>query len=189
MLYTADCRSTDESCPVVKFADDTELVGKIKYDEDAIYHKQIENFVNWCDKNYLYLNVSKTKERCIDFRKNQRCPTPVYIKGKAVKRVDTCKYLGVVFDSKLNWKENINSVLKKVNSRMYCMRKLRLFGVNSDMLVTFYNAVTGSVCWGGNISKLDRGRLEKIVKKSRSCCGKALDNFKTLHKKRDCTEN
>ena len=33
----------------------------------------------------------------------------------------------------------------------------------------------GSVCWGGNISKLDRGRLEKIVKKkkSRSCCGKA----------------
>ena len=112
-LYTADCRSTDESCPVVKFTDDTELVGKISYDEDAIYHKQIENFVNWCDKNYLYLNVSKTKERCIDFRKKQRCPKPVYIKGEAVERVDTYKYLVVVFDSKLNWKENINSVLKK----------------------------------------------------------------------------
>ena len=27
-LYTADCRSTDESCPLVKFADDMELVGK-----------------------------------------------------------------------------------------------------------------------------------------------------------------
>ena len=44
-------------------------------------------------------------------------------------------------DSKLNWKKNINSALKKVNLRMYCMRKLRSFGVNSDMLVTFYNAV------------------------------------------------
>ena len=49
------------------------------------------------------------------------------------------------------------------------MRKLRSFGVNSDMLVTFYNAVIysiimfGSVCWGGNISKSDRGRLEKII--------------------------
>ena len=81
------------------------------------------------------------------------------------------------------WKENINSVLKKVNSRMYCMRKLRSFGVNSDMLVTFCNAVIcsiimfGSVCWGGNISKLDRGRLEKNVKKSRSCCGKAIGQF------------
>ena len=78
---------------------------------------------------------------CIDFRKNQRCPKPVYIKGEAVERVDTYKYLGVVFDSKLNWKENINSVLKKVNLRVNCMRKLRSFGVNSDMRVTFYNAV------------------------------------------------
>ena len=51
-----------------------------------------------------------------------------------------------------------------------------------------YNAVIcsivmfGSVCWDGNISKLDRGRLEKIVKQSRSCCGKATDIFK--HEKR-----
>ena len=83
----------------------------------------------------------------------------------------------MVFDSNLNWKENSNSVLKNVNSGMYCMRKLRSFGVKADMLVTsffsflFYNAVIcssimfGSVCWGGNISKLDRRRLEKIVKK------------------------
>ena len=72
----------------------------------------------------------------------------------------------MVFGSKLNWKENSNYVLTKVNSRMYCMRNLRSFGVNSDMLVTFYNAVIcsiimfSSVCWGGNISKLDRGRME-----------------------------
>ena len=73
-LYTADCRSTDKSCPLVKFVDDTEVVGKISNDEDALYHKQIEYFVNWCDKNYLYLNVSKTKEMCTDFRKNQGFP-------------------------------------------------------------------------------------------------------------------
>ena len=113
-MYTAGCRSgTDGSCSLVKFADDTELVGKISSDKDAPYHKQTENCVNWCDKNYLYLNVFKTKELCIDFTKNQRCPKPVYIKEEAVERVGTYKYLGVVFDSKLNWKENIKSVLKK----------------------------------------------------------------------------
>ena len=58
------------------------------------------------------------------------------------------------------------------------------------MLVTFYNAVIcsiimfGSVCWGGNISKLDRGRLEKIVIKAGNVVGKPLDSFE-----RDCTEN
>ena len=81
-----------------------------------------------------------------------------------MERVGTYKYLGVVFDRRLNWKENINCVLKKVNPRMYCMRKLRSFGVHSDMLVTFYNAVTCSlimfsfVCRGGNISKFDKGK-------------------------------
>ena len=35
----------------------------------------------------------------------------VYTKGEAVVRVEAYKYFGVVFDSKLNWKENINSVL------------------------------------------------------------------------------
>ena len=95
----------------------------------------------------------------------------------------TAAALLILQQSKLNWKENINSVLKNVNSRMHGMRKLISFGVNSDMFVTFHNAVIcsiiifGSVCWGGNISKLGRGRLENIVKKSMSCCRKATGQF------------
>ena len=71
------------------------------------------------------------------------------------------------------------------------MEKLRSFGVNSDMLVTFYNALIcsfimfGSLCWGGNSSKFDNWRLEKVVKKkekkeeekSKSCSGKATGQF------------
>ena len=51
---------------------------------------------------------------CIDFKKNQNAPNQS--QGEAVERVDIYKYLRVVFDSKFNWKENISSVLKKVNS-------------------------------------------------------------------------
>ena len=52
-------------------------------------------------------------ERNVHFTKNQRCPKPSYVKAEAVERVDTYKQLGVVFDSKLTRKENINSALKK----------------------------------------------------------------------------
>ena len=143
-LYTADCRSTNESCPLVKFADDTELVGKISNDEDAKqmwYTSRLKTLWIGVIKIICIWRFPKWKRCALSLRKNQRCPEPVHIKGEAMERVDTYKYLGVVFDTKLNWKENINAVLKKVNSRMYCMRKLRSFGVNSGMWVTFYNAV------------------------------------------------
>ena len=74
------------------------------------------------------------------------------------------------------------------------MRNLRSFGINSDMLVTFYNAVIcsiimfGSLCWGGNISKLDRGRLEKIVKKQ-VMLWESHWTVLRLYMKRDCAEN
>ena len=62
---------------------------KISNGEDTLYYKQIKNFMNWCDKNYLHLTVSKTKQTFIDIRKNQRCPKPVYIKGEATEKVET----------------------------------------------------------------------------------------------------
>ena len=63
------------------------------------------------------------------------------------------------------------------------------------MLVTFYNAVIcsiimfGSVCWGGNISKSDGGRLEKIVKRKQVMSWESHWTVLRLYTKRDCTEN
>ena len=79
---------------------------------NLMYRKHAENFVIRCDKKYL--NVSKMTCMCIDFKKNQNAPNQS--QGESVERVDIYKYLCVVFNSKFNWKENISSVLKKVNS-------------------------------------------------------------------------
>ena len=74
------------------------------------------------------------------------------------------------------------------------MRKLRSFGVDSDMVVTFYNAVIcsismpGSVCWGGKYFKIRQREVGKDCKTAGHVVGKPLDNFKT-YTKRDCTEN
>ena len=79
------------------------------------------------------------------------------------------------------------------------MRKLRSFGVNSDMLVTFYNAVIcsiimfGSVCWGGNISKLEGGWKSLLKTKGGGGgeAGHVVGKHWTvlrLYTKRNCTE-
>ena len=69
-LYTADCRSSQDSCPIDKFADDTGLTGLITSDDDSQYRQEVDRFVAWCEKqtNSLVLNVGTTKEMIIDFR-------------------------------------------------------------------------------------------------------------------------
>ena len=59
-LYTSDCRSeTDNTC-IVKFADDTAIVGLIENDEIS-YRRTVDEFAGWCRSNILQLNIEKTK--------------------------------------------------------------------------------------------------------------------------------
>ncbi len=64
-------------------------------DENA-YLDEIERLTSWCQDNCLSLNVSKTKELIVDFRKREQRPyTPLMISGTPVERVSSFKYLGV----------------------------------------------------------------------------------------------
>lgn len=67
------------------------------------YLRQLQSFVDYCDTNFLELNVPKTKEMIIDFRRNTIAPEPVVIKGSVVDRISSYKYLGVVLNNKLTW--------------------------------------------------------------------------------------
>ena len=57
-----------------RFADDTAQIGQITDDDDRHYFQSITDFVQWCDDNLLGLNVGKTKEIIIYFRKNKTQP-------------------------------------------------------------------------------------------------------------------
>ena len=92
----SDCRSSNESCSIVKFADDTVLIRLISDDDSSKYVDEINKFVTYCKINFLELNVKKTKEMIIDFRKSKALPDPIIINDHTVERVRTYKYLGVM---------------------------------------------------------------------------------------------
>ncbi|KAK3563906.1 hypothetical protein QTP86_004858 [Hemibagrus guttatus] len=70
-LYTYDCVATTNSTTVIKFADDTVVVGLISDNNETAYLEEIRNLENWCQSNNLLLNVSKTKELIVDFSTKQ----------------------------------------------------------------------------------------------------------------------
>jgi len=101
-LYTSDSRESHELCTLTKYADDTALTGMIFNDDHSFFIEAVNRFVEWCDLNYLELNVSKTKEMVIDFRKTKTAPDPVILKGSQVERVSSYKYLGATLDDTLS---------------------------------------------------------------------------------------
>ncbi len=67
----------------------------------------------WCQDNCLSLNVSKTKELIVDFRKRQQRPyIPLMTSGTPVKRVSSFKYLGVNISEDLTWTAHIQKQVK-----------------------------------------------------------------------------
>ncbi len=95
-LYTHDCVSSHSSTSIVKFADDTVVLGLINNNDETAYLDEVERLTSWCQDNCLSLNVSKTKELIVDFRKRQQRPyTLLMISGTPVERVSSFKYLGV----------------------------------------------------------------------------------------------
>ncbi len=67
----------------------------------------------------LSLNVSKTKELIVDFRKRQQRPyTPLMISGTPVERVSSFKYLGVNISEDLTWTTHIQTQVKKARQRL-----------------------------------------------------------------------
>ena len=109
--------------------------------------------MEWSGKNHLLLNVDKTREMVIDFRRKGMAPQPLCILGGDVDMVEEYRYLGVNIDNRLNWKINSTAVYKKGMSRLYFLRKMRSFNVCSRMLEMFYQSVVASalfssaICW------------------------------------------
>ena len=167
-LYTNDCRGSD-NCPLIKYSDDTALQDLSNSHENFV--SQVDIFTKWCRENFLDLNVKKTKEMVIDFRTASRTEIPnLFIEGSQVERVEQYKYLGTIIDDKLNFDSNTLAIQKKCQPRLYCIKKLRVLGVNERVLGNFYRSFIESIltfgflCWFNGLSISNRNRLDRVVK-------------------------
>ncbi len=84
-LYTHDCAATHSSNVIVKFADN----------DETAYRAEVSTLTKWCQENHLSLNIDKTKELVVDFRRQSREHTPITIDKTPVERVNSFKFLGI----------------------------------------------------------------------------------------------
>ncbi len=172
-IYTNDCQSNHRNVTIMKYADDTAIIGKISNGDENNFLSQVNHFVLWSDQNYLNLNVLKTKEMIIDFRKNQIPPAQLVIKSQTVERVDEYKYLGIMIDNKLTGNSNTKLVYSKCNQRVHHLRILNNIRVDKTIISLLYKSIVESIItfsittWFSTLRCKDKNKLNKIVKQAK----------------------
>ncbi|KAI4888337.1 hypothetical protein NFI96_027462, partial [Prochilodus magdalenae] len=169
---------------------DTTIVGLISNNNEEAYREEVSFLTHWCRENNLSLNVNKTKELIVDFRKQERVHTPITINGAAVERVSSFKFLGVHITEELTWTEHTTRVGKKAQQRLFFLRRLKRFGMDPRILRTFYTCtvesiLTGSITtWYGSCTAIERKALQRVVQAAQYITGVQLPNLLDLYTSR-----
>ncbi|KAK3569652.1 hypothetical protein QTP86_002651 [Hemibagrus guttatus] len=189
-LYTNDCTSTDPSVKLLKFADDTTVIGLIQDGDESAYRQEIEQLAAWCSRNNLELNTLKTVEMIVDFRRNTPAFPPLTIMNSTVPTVASFRFLGTTISQDLKWDTHIDATIKKAQQRLYFLRQLRKFNLPQELLIHFYSAVIESVLctsitvWFGSATKSDMRRLQRTVRSAERIIGAPLPTLQELYTSR-----
>ncbi len=186
-LYTHDCTATHTSNIIVKFADDTTVIGLITDNDETAYREEVSTLTKWCPENHLSLNIDKTKELVVNFRRQSREHTPISIDKTPVERVNSFQFLCVHITEDLTWSNHTDAVLKKTYQCLFFLRRLRKFGMSPSILRSFYTCTVESIltgcitAWFGNSTAGNCKALQRVVRTARHIVGGEFPSLQDIY--------
>ncbi|KAL0186783.1 hypothetical protein M9458_018453, partial [Cirrhinus mrigala] len=157
--------TANPSVKLLKFADDTTLIGLIQDGEEGLIQ----------DGLILMVKSLLTDKSIMD---------------STVAAVETFKFLGSIISQDLKWDTHIDSIAKKAQQRLYFLRQLKKFNLPQELLKQFYSVVIESVLctsmtvWFGSATKSDTRRLQRTVRTTKRIIGAPLPTLQELYTSR-----
>lgn len=151
------CGEKEEGCEVIGYADDTIIISVADTYEEAKVRAcmQAERTVFEIRKLGLNVAVEKTEVIVFQGKKGKRPPKDDYIRmdGKRIKIGRSVKYLGVILDSKLAFKEHFNYVYDKAEKvkRALCKLMPNLRGPHENKRRLYAYVIQSVIMYGAPI--------------------------------------
>ena len=155
----------------ILYCDDTSLLTSYPSSNsknfEILLNRQLKNVTKWLESNKLSLNISKTK--CMTFKINnkKKCTLPkVYINDQEIELVKNYKFLIIVLDNDLKFKEHVFVVKKRMMSVIAVFARLKN-SLPFSVKLKIYNSLImchltyGILIWGKNFLP-----IEKLQKKA-----------------------
>jgi len=158
-----------KSIPIL-FADDTSFI-LTSYDTSELRCKtnEVFNIINkWFYSNLLMLNYTKTYFLQFQAKANNGNNTQMLYINENFATVKSIKFLGLTFDTCLNWKNLISDVKTRLNKACYAIRTIKPFISWTELNSTYYSYAQsimsyGLIFWGNSTDSDGIFRIQKRI--------------------------
>ena len=141
LIYINDLPTISNKLDLYLFADDIYYEVESPGNLEKKVNKELKNLHLWLSVNRLALNIEKTNFVIFHpFNKPLKYNVTIKIHKKAITEKQSIKYLGILIDSTLSWKDHITNLSKKLSRSIGILYKLRPF-VNLKIMKNVYHAL------------------------------------------------
>ncbi len=192
-LYTHDCTATHSSNVIVKFADDTTVIGLITWQQwDRPTERRWVPWLNGVRRTTSHSTSTRPRSWwwITGDRAENTHPSPsTRHLWSGWPALSSSAYTSPRISHGLLTQI---AVLKKAHQRLFFLRRLRKFGTSPSILRSFYTCTVESIltgcitAWFGNSTAGNRRALQRVVRTARHIVGGELPSLQDIYT-RQCT--
>ena len=153
LLYINDLPNISNKLKFYLFADDTNIFfecGDIDILESTV-NFELRKLILWLNCNRLALNVSKTNFVIFSAINKPLRNVTILLGKQAIAQKDHVKYLGVLIDSKLTFKNHISVINKKISRTIGLMSKPSYYLNQKTLTMIYYGLIYPYLTYGVTI--------------------------------------
>ena len=177
LIYINDMFKASKLVSSIMFADDTNFFMSHKNIKQmfSVMNEELEKFNIWFKANKLSLNVDKTKFTLFykgSQSENLPLKLPVlFMNDTVIERKDSLRFLGVLIDETLSWKNHIKTLESKLACIIGLLYRSRPFLNLSSRKLLYFSFVHShlsyaNIAWGST----HPSKLEKLASHQRHVC-------------------
>ena len=171
ILYVNDITNTSNVLDFILFADDTTILYSDKNITNCLHliNEELKEVSNWFKANKLSVNATKTNFMILgtNYMTSVKAPNDfdIVLNDTKLERVKSTKFLGVLIDENLTWKNHIDCISKTISRNIGVMNKLKHY-IPNRILHTLYCTLVlpylnySIIIWGDTC----KSYLDKLIK-------------------------
>jgi hypothetical protein len=132
------------------FADNTSM---IITKSDPMYftntiNRNIIKINKWLKSNSLSLNVDKTNFLQFHTKTNQNYDLQISYENEQITKAQNIKFLGIIIDSNLSWKQCISNIIPTLNKASFAIRSIKPFMSLEAMRLIYFSYFQSVLSYG-----------------------------------------